>query len=408
MEKKDELLSNHLFRRNSCTDINVDKLMTSSLVKSSYDIIQDTNFDSYVFDDVNENKKRVHSPEEVNHIKNIRLNKDLITSSNNLDIEDRIVSRIGDLMNEKINHLDLKLELWKKEIETHFESKFDYVLNKMNNFDEKIIDLGNSMAQLQEDFSNSQITISAELVGQKEIINNLNTDVMHLKNSTNTSIVDLNKKMNEVLIENINLKSQCQSFQSEIKNFKEISLEFGRCASKFDIQERASNFVISGIKPITGMPAPDFLRQIKFIIEKLLAIFGFVDLNFSYKYIGNNNKFILVTLIGDCVKNRDNIVKKSYMLKKPLFSDDSARLIHERYINELEGLGQDPALIFVKKDLHPKVRAEWYRLNQVINVEKEKSENIGITISMDPRKRVVYRGEHKPENIIDSWKSNFF
>lgn len=72
--------------------------------------------------------------------------------------------------------------------------------------------------------------------------------------------------------------------------------------------------------------------------------------------------------------------------------------------NRLKNAGDNVKSIYIKKDVHPSVRREWKRLRDVEREEKEKPENVGCVIRLDPRERKVY----KDGEIIDSWNPLFF
>ena len=55
--------------------------------------------------------------------------------------------------------------------------------------------------------------------------------------------------------------------------------------------------------------------------------------------------------------------------------------------------------IYIKKDVHPSVRAEWKRLHKVVQKEKDRPENVGRHINFDIRERKVY----KDAVLIDQW-----
>ena len=59
--------------------------------------------------------------------------------------------------------------------------------------------------------------------------------------------------------------------------------------------------------------------------------------------------------------------------------------------------------VYIKKDQHPSVRKEWGRLHSVLKEEKAKAENVGCSITIDPRKREVL----KDGVVIDQWKMSF-
>ena len=55
--------------------------------------------------------------------------------------------------------------------------------------------------------------------------------------------------------------------------------------------------------------------------------------------------------------------------------------------------------IYIKKDVHPSVRAEWKRLREVERTEKERPENVGCRIEFNVRERKLY----KDGVVIDKW-----
>ena len=60
--------------------------------------------------------------------------------------------------------------------------------------------------------------------------------------------------------------------------------------------------------------------------------------------------------------------------------------------------------VYVMKDVHPAVRKEMARLRQREKDEKEKPENVGVTIVFDWKKRVLLR----EGSIIDKFSPHFF
>ena len=65
----------------------------------------------------------------------------------------------------------------------------------------------------------------------------------------------------------------------------------------------------------------------------------------------------------------------------------------------MKDAGATFARIYVKKDVHPHVRNEWKRLKDAESLEKNKPENVGRVIRLDPRSRVLYRDDV----VIDKW-----
>ena len=60
--------------------------------------------------------------------------------------------------------------------------------------------------------------------------------------------------------------------------------------------------------------------------------------------------------------------------------------------------------IFIKKDVHPSVRAEWKRLHEVVKIEKDRPGNSESVIYLDFKARKVF----KDGNLIDQWNMQGF
>ncbi len=60
--------------------------------------------------------------------------------------------------------------------------------------------------------------------------------------------------------------------------------------------------------------------------------------------------------------------------------------------------------IYIMKDVHPSIRAEWRRLREAERKEKERPENAGCVIRLDARERKLYRDGV----VIDAWNLQFF
>ena len=70
--------------------------------------------------------------------------------------------------------------------------------------------------------------------------------------------------------------------------------------------------------------------------------------------------------------------------------------------SRLKGTEDNYTKIYIKKDVHPSVRAEWRR--EAETREKGRAENVECTIRLDTRERKLYRDSV----IIDSWNPQFF
>lgn len=199
--------------------------------------------------------------------------------------------------------------------------------------------------------------------------------------------------MSELSTENGNLKSQCKQLEMETKSLKSIAIEHSKVAHKIDLKERAGNFIIYGMNGVEEK------RQ---FISCLFRTIEVNVTNFEFKMVGKKQDFCLVTLLNDDIKYRDVILRKSVILKKP--ESESERNSYEHKIALLTPFGIDVDSLNLKKDLHPTVRSEWRRLNEVVRSETSKPENIGETITLDPKKREVL----KNGVVIDSWRANFY
>ena len=73
-------------------------------------------------------------------------------------------------------------------------------------------------------------------------------------------------------------------------------------------------------------------------------------------------------------------------------------------VPQLKQRGGAYGKIFVKKDIHPSIRNEWKRLHDAERAEKERPENAGCVIRLEPRERKLY----KDGVVIDSWSQLSF
>ena len=67
--------------------------------------------------------------------------------------------------------------------------------------------------------------------------------------------------------------------------------------------------------------------------------------------------------------------------------------------NKLKTSGVMYSKIFIKKDTHPSIRAEWKRFRDAEKTEKERPENVGCNIYLNTRERQLY----KDGKVIDRW-----
>lgn len=70
----------------------------------------------------------------------------------------------------------------------------------------------------------------------------------------------------------------------------------------------------------------------------------------------------------------------------------------------LEEAGEVYSRIYIKRDVHPSVRAEWKRLRDAERKETERSENAGCVVRLDTKERKLWRDGV----VIDTWNQQFF
>lgn len=88
--------------------------------------------------------------------------------------------------------------------------------------------------------------------------------------------------------------------------------------------------------------------------------------------------------------------------KRPILITMTTKIVKENVLsrsNTLKTTGEIFNRIYIKKDIHPSVRAEWKRLR-----EKESAENSGCQIRLDTRERKLYCDN----DVIDTWNPVYF
>ena len=93
--------------------------------------------------------------------------------------------------------------------------------------------------------------------------------------------------------------------------------------------------------------------------------------------------------------------------KRPLLVVVESKAVRDATLEKaknLRGSSDTYKKIYVKKDVHPSVRAEWKRLTEVYQREKNNPANLGFNINFDIKERKVY----KEGVIIDQWNMQGF
>ena len=114
----------------------------------------------------------------------------------------------------------------------------------------------------------------------------------------------------------------------------------------------------------------------------------------------------ILTTIG-CTEEGDSVksvlrLGKSDNKKRPLLVVGKDVAWRNKIIDNTEKLktaGVTYKEVFIKKDVHPAVRREWWRLHSTKEREEGRPENVGHKISIDYKRRVVLRDDV----VIDKW-----
>lgn len=176
--------------------------------------------------------------------------------------------------------------------------------------------------------------------------------------------------------------------KSQVDRQAEIIAKQQRYLEMIDRKERECNLVITGVpdehESLDGATADN---------EKIMKIWEKVSVASEVREarrIGNTNNTpvgrprrrpILVTVANKY--ERDAVLDKAKTLKSS---------------------GDAYNKIYIKKDVHPSIRAEWKRLRDAERTEKERPENAGCNIQLNTRERQLY----KDGEVIDKWSLQGF
>lgn len=152
-----------------------------------------------------------------------------------------------------------------------------------------------------------------------------------------------------------------------------------------DNKERRNNLIITGVSEEVDAIGNTDVEKVQNVIKATGYQLTSDPASWEIKRLGRENerkKRPLLVVVGDG-HQRNEILRKAKNLKS------------------IEGLVSS---VYVKKDVHPAVRKEMARLRQREKDEKEKPENVGVTIVFDWKKRVLLR----EGSIIDKFSPHFF
>lgn len=208
--------------------------------------------------------------------------------------------------------------------------------------------------------------------GDAAIIRSLETKLQAISND----LADVKSKLTSP---ESAINKKLDSLQEQINKQAEIISRQQQFLETVDRKERETRLVVMGVpengESLSGATSDqDKLKKIWSELGEDLT--SFTHYRLGREQIDGRKRPILVTLGAKAI--RDQVLTKTKRLKDA---------------------GDSFSRIYVKKDVHPHVRNEWKRLKDAENVEKNKPENIGCVIRLDPRARILYR-----DNVeIDKW-----
>ena len=206
-----------------------------------------------------------------------------------------------------------------------------------------------------------------------ELTNKLHTlvsEVAELRKAVTASESGVNNKVDEL--------------QVQVNKQSEIILKQQHYLETLDRKEREKNLVVTGVsdehESLEGATSDE---------EKLGKVWSEAGVTEEIKCyrrlgtLGEGKRCRAILLTLESREARDRVLAK---------------------VPQLKQRGGAYGKIFVKKDIHPSIRNEWKRLHDVERAEKERPENAGCVIRLEPRERKLY----KDGVVIDSWSQLSF
>ena len=200
-------------------------------------------------------------------------------------------------------------------------------------------------------------------------------------------IVSITNLTSEVAQLSTALKNHQESTDRQVSDLKQQVAKQNEVISKqqvfleqLDRKERECNLVILGVPE--GAEALDGATDDNAKVKKVWEVAGITCNIKSSKRISNPEKRRPILVVVNSREDRDAALDKAKRLKET-----------EMYKR-----------IFVKRDTHPSVRAEWTRLHEVVRREKANPDNATCDITLDYRARKVY----KNGSVIDQWSMQGF
>ena len=229
-------------------------------------------------------------------------------------------------------------------------------------------------------YKKEQILDILEAADSSDGNGNIQTLISSIANLTTeiTSLKTLMSEHNESNRKQIDELNQRVSKQDEIIAKQQLYLE------QLDRKERECNLIILGV-PENNETLEGAVND----IEKINKVWETAGISCNFK-------------------STRRLGKPGGPRSRPILVEVDSRLERDTALDKAKGLKSSNKeaykRIFIKKDVHPSVRAEWTRLHEVVKKEKERPGSSDSNIRLDFKERKVYRDGV----VIDQWNMSGF
>lgn len=269
--------------------------------------------------------------------------------------------------------IDTKLDEHKKilinSIVTEIHSLTDYFESLKSDIEEQLTENRCAIAKQSFELNNCQENMNKYY----DEINTLKSDFATFKEVSCNKIKILEQKIEK----DANLSDEINGLKKVIRN-QQIYLE------KLDAAERRHNLVITGLSEEISLLGYDSDIEKTIHLFEVIGVHGVSYNDITLKRIGKAGRNTIQPILIICKSEllKQSILKKAKKLK-------TSGTVYEK--------------IFIKRDSHPVVRAEWSRLFKSFEDAKNNCDNIGNAIVFDYRKRTIFCNGMP----IDTWKAFF-
>lgn len=196
-------------------------------------------------------------------------------------------------------------------------------------------------------------------------------------------VADLKKTIEST---NNTVHEKISALQSQVDKQAYIIARQQRSLESIDRKDRECSLVITGVPD-----EHESLEGAKFDIEKIVKIWEKVSVSADVRgarRLGN--------------RNSNGTTTDSRPWRRPILLTVTSKCEGDAILEEIKKLktsGDTYNKIYIKKDVHPSIRAEWKRIRDAEKNEKELPENVGCNIYLNTRERQLY----KDGEVIDKW-----